>query len=188
MAVAATWQPVKHNCRCSTIAVWQHVGPSLSLLHADARGTSAILSGSARSSEITGCLPDLRTAKCIWAVFTPVSMLNAFYSASMQSTAELANRLCCTAVPSAQLSQTGPAAMVPPAEFLRLQYSTEPPSSASNSREPSPDRVSQLASFPALCLVMKWKQPCKRKELCLETLVLGNLFALWCPNPPLCGD
>ena len=48
--------------------------------------------------------------------------------------------------------QARESAAVGPPEFLRLQYSTNPPSSAENSRENTPDHladVTQAAALPA---------------------------------------
>ena len=46
---------------------------------------------------------------------------------------------------SVQTSQPGESGTLAPLEFLRLQYSTDPPSSADPSREPTPEQAAEAA-------------------------------------------
>ena len=43
-----------------------------------------------------------------------------------------------------QASQAGETVPLGPPDFLRLQYSTDPPSSAYNSRESTPDQAAEV--------------------------------------------
>ncbi len=51
---------------------------------------------------------------------------------------------CGSAGTSMQASQAGETVPLGPPDFLRLQYSTDPPSSAYNSRESTPDQAAEV--------------------------------------------
>ena len=67
----------------------------------------------------------------------------------------------CSAGVSMQTSHAGESAALAPPEFLRLQYSTDPPSSANNSREGTPDQAAVEVTQPAqhtmqVCILQSW--------------------------------
>ncbi len=51
---------------------------------------------------------------------------------------------CAAAGTSMQASQAGETVPLGPPDFLRLQYSTDPPSSAYNSRDSTPDQAAEV--------------------------------------------
>lgn len=67
---------------------------------------------------------------------------------------------------SVQTSQAGENAAMAPPEFLRLQYSTDPPLSAENSREATPEQTADAAQTAPAGLQVCQQQPAEQ---------LGNL-------------
>lgn len=57
---------------------------------------------------------------------------------------KIGRHYCVAAGTSMQASQAGETVPLAPPDFLRLQYSTDPPSSAYNSRESTPDQAAEV--------------------------------------------